>query len=131
MPEINPESPCPCGSGSLLKQCCGLYLYNGKHPETAVKLMRSRYTSYVLQAVDYLLQTTAVRERRNYSRKALLHWAESSHWLRLEILETTETTVTFKAYYLDEKLNPHVHFEKSRFVFEQQQWFYLDGKLMA
>ena len=47
--------------------------------------------------------------------------------LKLEIIAANETTVEFKAFYLDENLKAPIHHEKSTFVFEEGRWFYVDG----
>jgi SEC-C motif-containing protein len=52
-------------------------LLNGnKIAATAIDLMRSRYSAYVLQHIDYLIATHR-SERDNYSREELLNWASS------------------------------------------------------
>jgi len=94
------------------------------------ELMRSRYTAYVLANVDYLLETTLPSKRELYSRREIERWAKNSHWQKLEIIETEENIVMFKAYYRDKKLRPFVHYERS--VFEQQEgkWYYADGTII-
>lgn len=37
---------CECGSKVAYEECCGPYHAGAKLPETAEKLMRSRYTAY-------------------------------------------------------------------------------------
>ena len=49
--------PCPCGSGRTLQACCGRYHAGelaGQAPD-AEALMRSRYSAFVLDRLDYLL----------------------------------------------------------------------------
>lgn len=48
---------CPCGSGRAYAACCAPYLDAGEHPPTAVALMRSRYTAYTLERLDYIRAT--------------------------------------------------------------------------
>ena len=48
--------------------------------------------------------------------------------VKLEVFTVTETTVTFKAYFLDENLKTQVHYEHSTFKFENGNWFYVDGE---
>ena len=45
----------------------------------------------------------------------------------LSCKKSTETTVTFKAYYLDYQLKAQIHHEHSTFTFENGTWFYVDG----
>src|SRR5690606_13083917 len=51
------ETNCPCGSGDSLDQCCGRY-HAGTAAPSAERLMRSRYSAYVLGLIDYLQATT-------------------------------------------------------------------------
>lgn len=118
---------CFCGSGILFNQCCQPII-EGTQPEmTAEALMRSRYSAYVIHNVDYLIATTHSSQRENYSKEEILNWAQSNDWQKLEIIQTTLTTVEFKAFYIDYKKQLQIHHEHSRFVFENENWFYVDG----
>jgi SEC-C motif-containing protein len=75
--------------------------------------MRSRYSAYVLQHIDYLIATTHRSERDNYSREELLNWASSNTWLQLEIIDFIENKVEFKAYFLDDQNQEQIHHELS------------------
>lgn len=94
------------------------------------ELMRSRYTAYVLANVDYLLETTLPSKRELYSRREIERWAKNSHWQKLEIIETEENIVMFKAYYRDKKLHPFVHYERSVFGQQEGKWYYADGTII-
>lgn len=119
---------CHCGSGIPFEDCCGPYLSGQMNAPTAEALMRSRYSAYAIHNADYLWETTALKMRKYHSKAAILQWAKANHWVKLEILKTTETTVEFKAYYLDAKLQAQIHYEKSVFILENEKWFYLDGE---
>lgn len=119
---------CYCDTGLLFKDCCGLYLENNQKATTALTLMRSRYSAYAIHNADYLLETTYVSERKYYSKAEILKWATSNKWQKLEILSFTDTTVEFKAYFLDSNHQPQVHYEFSTFKFENNAWYYVDGK---
>jgi SEC-C motif-containing protein len=95
---------------------------------SALALMRSRYSAYATQNADYLLETTHVSERKYYSKPEILKWASSNKWQKLEILSFTESTVEFKAYFLDAQNKSQTHYEFSTFKSENGTWFYLDGK---
>ena len=118
---------CPCGSVLTFDNCCEPYIKGVAKAPTAEVLMRSRYSAYAVHNTDYLYNTTAPKERRHHSRAAIAEWARSNRWLRLEVLAATETTVEFKAYYLDASLRAQVHYEKSVFIKEQGSWYYVDG----
>ena len=119
---------CYCKSSVLFSDCCEPFLLNKKIPNTPEALMRSRYTAYVLHNADYLIQTTHISQRKYYSKKEILNWANANTWLKLEIIYAKEALVEFKAYYLDEKLQAQIHHEKSTFKLQKGIWFYLDGE---
>jgi SEC-C motif-containing protein len=119
---------CYCDTGLLFENCCGLYLENNQKAPTALALMRSRYSAYATHNADYLLETTHVPERQYYSKAEILKWATSNKWQKLEILSFTENTVEFKAYFLDSNQKPQTHYEFSTFKFENNAWYYVDGK---
>lgn len=119
---------CYCGSGRMFQNCCEPYIKGTRQAPTAEALMRSRYSAYVVCNADYLWQTTAPRERRHHSKTAITEWAKNNQWIKLEVLNVTDTTVEFKAYYIDHNLNAHVHHEKSSFIYKDKRWYYSDGE---
>ncbi|MBF02456.1 MAG: preprotein translocase subunit SecA [Flavobacterium sp.] len=119
---------CYCCSGKAYETCCEPFINGTNIPTFPEQLMRSRYTAYVLRLADYLIETTAVSQRKYYSKKEILTWAKMNTWIKLEILEAYETIVEFKAYYLDEKLQAQIHHEKSTFKQVNGKWYYVDGK---
>lgn len=122
------SKPCPCGSAENLEQCCFPYIYNGVAVPTAEKLMRSRFTAYTLHEANYLFDTTHVSQRKYTNKSDILAWAKLNTWQKLEIIDSSDNTVEFKAFYLDENQKPQVHHEKSTFINFQDAWYYVDGK---
>ena len=90
--------------------------------------MKSRYSAYATHQADYLLATTHSSERKYYSKEEILKWATANEWQKLEIINATENTVEFKAYFKDENNVNQVHYEFSTFKKEKGSWFYVDGK---
>ena len=121
-------SNCYCGNSIPFQDCCEPYIKGIANAPTAEKLMRSRYSAFATGAADYLVNTTHISKRRFHNKKDILAWSQANKWLKLEVLGSTETTVTFKAYYLDENLKAQVHYEHSTFKFENNRWFYVDGE---
>ena len=119
---------CYCGSSLLFEICCEPYIKNKRKPATAEALMRSRYSAFATGAADYLVSTTHLSKRKLHNKTSILEWSKSNQWLKLEILATTETSVTFNAYYLDSQLKAQIHHEHSTFVFEKETWYYVDGE---
>ncbi|RTL11341.1 MAG: hypothetical protein EKK56_08720 [Flavobacteriaceae bacterium] len=119
---------CYCGNPIPFQDCCEPYIKGIANAPTAEKLMRSRYSAFATGAADYLVNTTHISKRRYHNKKDILAWSQANKWLKLEVLASTETTVTFKAYHLDENLKAQVHYEHSTFKFENNKWFYVDGE---
>ena len=121
-------SNCYCGNSIPFQDCCEPYIKGIANAPTAEKLMRSRYSAFATGAADYLVNTTHISKRRFHNKKDILAWSQANKWLKLEVIASTETTVTFKAYYLDENLKAQVHYEHSTFKLENGKWFYVDGE---
>jgi SEC-C motif domain protein len=118
---------CYCGLDKKFQDCCEPIIKGIQKAPTAEALMRSRYSAFATHAADYLVVTTHVSQRNYHSKSDILNWAVSNNWQRLEVLHTTETTVEFKAYYMDKQLINHIHHEFSNFVLENGNWYYVDG----
>jgi len=119
---------CYCGNSLSFQDCCEPYIKGIKKAPTCETLMRSRYSAYATAEADYLITTTHLSTRKLYKKSDILAWSKNNKWLKLEVLVSTETTVTFKAYYLDENLKAQVHYEHSTFKLENGLWFYVDGE---
>ena len=92
--------------------------------------MRSRYTAYTLQREDYLLATW-----HSATRPSALGLAEDvpTQWIGLQVKRHEQTDaeharVEFVARY---KMNGRAYrlHEISRFVRENEKWFYVDGEI--
>ena len=119
---------CYCGSTKHFQVCCEPIIKGIQKATTADSLMRSRYSAYVLHQAGYLVATTHISTRKHHSKKDILEWAASNRWQNLEVLNTTKDTVEFKAYYLDSNGVNQIHHELSTFIFENGNWFYVDGE---
>ena len=123
--------PCPCGSGRTLQACCGRFHAGelaGQAPD-AEALMRSRYSAFVLDRLDYLLASW-----HPDTRPASIEPNEPGlRWLGLEVKrhqrqDADHATVEFVAR---SKLGGRAHrlHEVSRFERIDGRWYYLDGNL--
>lgn len=120
---------CPCGSDLMLSSCCGRY-HQGEIAPTPEALMRSRYSAFALGLSDYLLATW-----HPTTRPAELGQDPDTEWKSLTIVSAEPPLgdsgyVHFKAYFYErrrEQKRWHVLEEVSRFVKEQQRWWYIDG----
>ena len=126
---------CPCGSKKTEQYCCGVYLAGKKQPETAEKLMRSRYTAFYRSDLDYLIATMHPDKRQPSDRTELTNSIKNIQWLGLTIIDTqagkkNDATgiVEFEAIY---RVNePGQLHERSRFIKTNGQWFYVDGDIL-
>ena len=113
------------GRPVLLDACCGPYHAGAAAPD-AERLMRSRYTAFVLGDVPYLLATWHAS-----SRPATLELEGGAKWLGLEIKSHRMTgqdsaEVEFVARFRVAGRAVRQH-ELSRFVREHGRWYYVDG----
>ena len=121
---------CPCGQGNY-QHCCQPLHVGQAHAESASQLMRSRYSAFALQQIDYIVQTTAIGQQASLDIDAIADWSKSNQWLKLEVLNSNEkldknhAQVEFKAHYHDGK-QTQIHHEISHFVQHQARWYFLD-----
>ena len=121
---------CPCGQGDY-QHCCQPLHIGQANAESASQLMRSRYSAFALQQIDYIVQTTALGQQASLDVGAIADWSKSNQWLKLEVLNSNEkldknhAQVEFKAHYHDGK-QTQIHHEISHFVQHQARWYFLD-----
>jgi len=113
--------------------------------ETAERLMRTRYSAFVLVKPEYIVKTTMPAQQSLLDINAIESWAKETDWAGLEIVEHTpklgkrHAQVEFKAYFkssekttsgLEEKVQ--AHHELSAFVKvtnkanHDARWYFLD-----
>jgi len=125
---------CHCGSSAEFTNCCEPFLKKAKLPETAEQLMRSRYSAFVVGAVDYIKDTLAPEARKDFDVKSTLEWSKKSKWLGLKILNVEQGqpsdkkgVVEFIASYEQggEAIDHHevAKFRKS----DKGTWVFVDG----
>ncbi len=93
--------------------------------------MRSRYTAYFLNDVDYLFKTWHPSTRpEEVSPDTTLEW-QDLNIVRVEAGGKAEDLgiVEFKARYIS-KGKFHILHEVSRFTKESDQWFYINGDII-
>ncbi|HET6431393.1 YchJ family protein [Dyella sp.] len=124
--------PCPCGRGDDYVRCCGP-LHEGAPAESVERLMRSRYSAYVLEHEAYLLATWHASTRPAALGLAAANPAPS--WLGLSVkrhdTEGNRAVVEFVARVRYGGGSAQRMHETSRFVREDGRWFYVDGDVGA
>ena len=135
----NSKTLCPCGSGQTYAACCEPFHSKSALPETAEKLMRSRYCAYVVGKIDWIAETNDPASKEAFDREASEEWSKKSEWLGLEIVATskgqandTQGEVEFKANYKTDGV-AHTHHEVSLFHKKGKpaRWYYVDGKTVV
>lgn len=123
---------CPCNSNIEFELCCNQYISGNKLPETALLLMKSRYSAFATANADYLNKTSVSKQ----TSKDLATWAKSNTWKSLEILNTTQGqeidssgTVEFRVLYNNSDKQLIEHLEKSTFIKNENQWMYDTGEV--
>ena len=119
---------CPCGNLRPYAECCGR-LHGGEPADSAVRLMRARYTAYVLRLPEYLLATWHVSTRPTQLE---LPVEEGLRWQGLDVHAQQQAgdsaRVEFIARFRLGQGPVQQQHEVSRFLREQSRWFYLDGE---
>lgn len=118
---------CYCGSDLTFDLCCQPFLDNKAIPDSAEKLMRSRYSAYVVANARYIIDTTHPKTRHFHSRKAILQWSKENTWDKLEIILSEANRVVFKAYFKDSGEKKQIHYENSLFEKLGDKWYYVSG----
>ncbi|WP_119306624.1 YchJ family protein [Cohaesibacter haloalkalitolerans] len=127
------NKPCPCGSSKAYADCCAPYHQGDALPQRAEALMRSRYSAFALQEIDYLKETLWPKYQPGFDHFATAKWAAENHWAGLKILATEmgevgdrQGTVLFEARYLaGGSLNTHR--ELSLFRKKSGRWYYVEA----
>ncbi|WP_282122795.1 YchJ family protein [Algibacter mikhailovii] len=122
---------CYCGNLKDYVNCCEKIHKDLTNAKTAEQLMRSRYSAFVLANGDFLMKSHHSKTRPTSEKKAIIAWAKSVNWIKLEIIDTTmglendtNGTVTFNAYFYQHGKVDVIH-EKSAFKKENKHWKYL------
>lgn len=122
---------CPCGSKKTYTVCCEPFHLGQAFPQSAERLMRSRYSAYVMKLEQYLINTWA-----ESTRPSEIEFEENIHWLRLRIVKTKQGhaedqkgMVAFKAFYEVDGVKGLMT-EKSQFIRDEAgHWVYLSGEV--
>ena len=117
---------CICGNELDYENCCGKFIQGLCKPDTALELMRSRYSAYVLKDGQYLYDTCSSKLKNIEDIENIKE--QSTQWLSLKIHSFTQNEVVFSAYYKEEQ-KIEVLKEHSFFI-NENGWKYDAGKLM-
>jgi len=127
------QAACPCGSVDArgharpLGDCCGPIIADPAAAPDAARLMRSRYTAHVLLNEAHLLATW-----HPSTRPDSCELDGKTRWLGLEVkahkvIDVANEQVHFVARYRENGKGQRMQ-ERSLFVRESNQWFYVRGE---
>ncbi|HEX4503326.1 MAG TPA: YchJ family protein [Scandinavium sp.] len=126
------HSLCPCGSAQEYSLCCQRYLSGSELAPTPSQLMRSRYCAFVMKDTDYLIKTWHPSCQPQTFRSDLEKSFATTEWLGLTIFAADdgkspdEGFVSFVARFCEHNKSSAL-IERSRFLKENGQWYYIDG----
>jgi len=138
MSKIAPNSTCPCHSGQKYKKCCRP-LHSGQKIDDPVRLMRSRYSAYVMHNIDYIEATMHPESQHLQDniaewRAGLYYFAEHTDFAGLEIIDSERSLddldtgwVTFHAILKNDGEDTS-YVERSLFKKVDGQWLYLHAE---
>lgn len=120
------KNPCPCHSGKAYADCCQP-LHSGQAAPDAERLMRSRYSAYVLKMPDYILATWHPDTRPQHLTVSDLTGIK---WIKLQVeahrqLDDHHAEVAFKATYQTGKQKKAQLTEHSQFERINDCWLYV------
>ncbi|MCE9990817.1 YchJ family protein [Enterobacter asburiae] len=123
---------CPCGSALEYSLCCQRYLTGEQVAPDPSHLMRSRYTAFVIKDADYLIKTWHPSCHAADFRQDIESGFATTYWLGLTVYDAApgsdanEGYVSFVARFKEGAKSAAI-IERSRFLRENGQWYYIDG----
>lgn len=127
------HSLCPCGSAQDYSLCCQRYLSGAELAPSPSHLMRSRYTAFVMKDAEYLIKTWHPDcHPADFREEIVTSLAGDTEWLGLTVFaadngnQPNEGYVSFVARFREQNKNGAI-IERSRFLKENGQWYYIDG----
>ena len=86
MEHSSPDT-CPCGSARSYEQCCKDFHDGKQKAKTPESLLRSRFSAFFLENLDYVFDTSASKNQNEGLRQSLREVSKSTQWRSLHILE--------------------------------------------
>jgi len=133
MAKLPQASQCYCGASQPYLNCCGSLINGEQQAQQPEQLMRSRYSAFCVENIDYLMATLHPEKHQEDDREVLQNTISNTHWNRLKVIAThlqspRKGEVEFVVFY-GSTAQEQMH-ELSRFIKEDGRWYYLDGKML-
>ena len=135
--EFNEHATCPCGSGKAYLTCCKVF-HDGTLPQTALELMKSRFTAFAVGNSDYIIDTTH-KDNVEYSddmealKGAIDNVIASTSYKKLKVLDFIDgIDEAFVTFFIEaDQQGLDVSFtERSKFKRVDGKWLYLSGEFL-
>ncbi|MCY9851297.1 YchJ family metal-binding protein [Vibrio mediterranei] len=124
---------CYCGNDAPFESCCLPIHQDVRKANKPEQLMRARFSAHKTKNVDFVVATYHPSCDAEAERSSIAD-SINSNWTKLKVTGTESGTnkhegfVSFEAY-LEEDGFEYCLTERSRFIFEDDQWYYIDGEL--
>lgn len=139
-PALKPSKSCPCSSGKPYRDCCRPLHQKARSADSAVELMRSRYSAFALGEIEYLVETlhpqhADLKSSPDELRASLRSTCRGFRFTGLTVEEALDegadrAHVTFLAR-LFEKGADRSFRERSAFERTADGWRYLSGEALS
>lgn len=126
---------CVCGSQNSFAECCSPFLTRVAKPKTAEALMRSRYTAYATNVVDYIKATSTGVALEEFNLSEAKDFIKEVEFTGLEILHTEkgtendETGIVEFIFRYKQDGEKHAQHELSSFCRKDGEWFFENSKI--
>lgn len=120
---------CYCGSEKPYKYCCEPLHKGKRRAQSALELMKSRYSAYCTKRIKYLMTTTHPNFKTAGLEQNIYSWAKECVFYKLDVVEYEIHTVVFKAYYKRNGVD-EIHHERSTFECVGKRWLYCSGEMV-
>jgi SEC-C motif-containing protein len=121
-----PTSPCPCGSGKILADCCAPILAGQQPAATAELLMRARFTAHVLHDFRFLHESHRPTAGKPYvaeEGEPVMQWTKLVVHSHETTVDPDKSFVDFSAYGIDDGVEKVLQ-EKAEFLRINGTWLY-------
>ncbi len=128
---VDTAAPCPCGSGQSFGLCCSPIIA-GAAAATPEALMRSRYTAYVIGALDHVAATHAAEVRDDFNRAEAERLSRSCIFQGIDIRKATQSADRGQVDFVlrfNRDGKDMIQVELADFRKEHGRWLYAGGKL--
>lgn len=122
---------CICGNDIGFEACCKKFIDGKEEAKTAIELMRSRYSAYVLKNGQYLYDTCSKNLQDIDDIEAINR--STIEWIGLKIESFSDFEVIFRAFYKDngkiEAMKEHSYFIREKGCWKYDRGEMLDAKI--